>query len=142
MEFARQGQHLARIATPDSPFKQASVLVELDNIPQPFRARWTRNNDDNWHIARPYTTADGQLNSLQQSPFPPFILQPLDRNFGQIALDIAATAPSTDRNLSDHEALRFQRTISIPVHGALFAPAARSHSIQEAVEFVHIQRSM
>jgi hypothetical protein len=39
MEFARQGQHLARIPTPESPLNQAPVLVELNNIPQPFRAQ-------------------------------------------------------------------------------------------------------
>ena len=39
MEFTRQGQHLARIPTPDSPLNQAPVLVELDNIPQPLSAR-------------------------------------------------------------------------------------------------------
>jgi hypothetical protein len=38
-EFTRQGQHLACIPTPDSPLKQAPVLVELNNIPQPLRAR-------------------------------------------------------------------------------------------------------
>jgi len=33
-------------------------------------------------------------------------------------LDIAAAAAMTDRDLSDHKALRFQRTIPIVVHGA------------------------
>src|ERR1019366_4454911 len=70
-----QRQHLTGIPTPYSPLQQAPVLVELNNIPQPF-----------------------------------------DRNFGQTTLDIAATAASTDRDLSDHEALRFQWTISILVH--------------------------
>jgi hypothetical protein len=39
LKFAGQGQHLARISTPDSPLNQASVLVELIDISQPFRAR-------------------------------------------------------------------------------------------------------
>jgi hypothetical protein len=39
LKFARQGQHLARIPTPDSPLNQASVLVELIDISQPYRAR-------------------------------------------------------------------------------------------------------
>jgi len=39
MEFARQGQHLACIPAPDSPFQQAPVLVELNNIAQPLGTR-------------------------------------------------------------------------------------------------------
>jgi hypothetical protein len=35
-EFTRQGQHLARIPTPNSPLKEAAVLVELNDIPQPL----------------------------------------------------------------------------------------------------------
>jgi hypothetical protein len=38
MEFARQSQHLAGIPTGHGPFKQGSVLVELNNIPQLFGA--------------------------------------------------------------------------------------------------------
>ena len=38
-EFRRQGQHFACIPTPQSPIKQASVLVELNDVPQPFGAR-------------------------------------------------------------------------------------------------------
>jgi hypothetical protein len=39
MEFARQRQHNARIPTPESPLKQASVLIELNDISQPLGAR-------------------------------------------------------------------------------------------------------
>jgi hypothetical protein len=56
------------------------------------------------------------MNSLLPSPFPPFTLQQFDRNFGQTTLDIAATGASTDRDLADDEAPRFQWTISILVH--------------------------
>lgn len=38
-KFAWKGQHLACVSTAHSPFKQGSVLVEPNNIPQPFRAR-------------------------------------------------------------------------------------------------------
>jgi hypothetical protein len=46
------------------------------------------------------------------------MLQPLHGNFRQTTLDIATTAAATDRDLSDHEALRFQWTILIVVHVA------------------------
>jgi hypothetical protein len=39
MEFAGQGQHLARVSAAHSPFKQGSVLVEHNDIPQPLCAR-------------------------------------------------------------------------------------------------------
>jgi len=39
MEFARQGQHLAGVSAAHSPFKQGSVLVERNDIPQPLCAR-------------------------------------------------------------------------------------------------------
>jgi hypothetical protein len=58
------------------------------------------------------------LNSLQQSSFPPFTFEPFHRNFRKATLDIAAAAAVADRDLPDHKALRFQRTISIVVHGA------------------------
>jgi hypothetical protein len=57
------------------------------------------------------------MDSLQQSPFPPFVLQPFDGNFGQTALDIATATASADRNLPNEEALRFQGPISILIHG-------------------------
>jgi hypothetical protein len=38
-EFTRQGQHLACIPTPHSPLKEAAVLVELNNVPQPCFTR-------------------------------------------------------------------------------------------------------
>jgi hypothetical protein len=38
-EFTRQGQHLACIPTPHSPLKEAAVLVELNNVPQPCLTR-------------------------------------------------------------------------------------------------------
>src|ERR1017187_5260139 len=63
---------------------------------------------------------------LHRSPIPPFILQPFHRDFWQTALDIAATTASTDRNLADHETLRSQRTISMPVHRASSAPASKT----------------
>jgi hypothetical protein len=79
------------------------------------------------------------LNSLQQSSFPPFSLQPFHWNFGQTTLDIAATAAPTDRDLSDHEALRFQRTISILVHSVIRPPSG-SYLIQQAIQVVHFKR--
>jgi hypothetical protein len=39
MEFAGQGQHLARLSAAHSPLKQGSVLVERNDIPQPLGAR-------------------------------------------------------------------------------------------------------
>ena len=39
MEFTRQGQHLACIPRPNSPLKQATVLVEFNNVPQPYLTR-------------------------------------------------------------------------------------------------------
>ena len=39
MEFAGQGQHLACVPAAYCPLKQGSVLVELNDIPQPLRAR-------------------------------------------------------------------------------------------------------
>jgi len=116
MKFAGQDQHLARVSTAHSPFKQGSVLVERNDIPQPLCARWGRNYHHVRHIARPDTTTDGQLDSLQQSPFPPFVLQPFDRNFGQTTFDIATATASADGDLPNDEALRFQRTISILLH--------------------------
>jgi hypothetical protein len=118
MELAGQGQHLARVSAAHSPFKQGSVLVECNDIPQPLCARRGRNYDHVRHIARPNTTTDGQLDSLQQSTFPPFVLQPFDRNFGQTTFDVATATASADRNLPNDEALRFQRTISIVSHKA------------------------
>ena len=117
-EFTRQGQHLACIPAPHSPLQETAVLVELNNVPQPCLTHRTRNHDHVRHIARADTTTDGQLDSLQQSPFPPFGFQPLYGNFGQTTLHIAATTPSADRNLPDHEAFRFQRIISIVSHKA------------------------
>jgi len=36
--------------------------------------------------------------------FPPFVLQPFDRNFGQTTLDIATATASADRDLPNDEA--------------------------------------
>jgi hypothetical protein len=115
MKLGRQGQHLTCILAPDSPLHETPILAKLNNVSQPLSAGRARDHDDVGHITRPDTTANGQLNSLQQSTFPPFSLQPFHRNFGQTPLDIAATA-STNRDLPDHQALRFQRTIWISVH--------------------------
>jgi len=48
----------------------------------------------------------------------PRFRQPFHRNFRKATFDIAAAAAPADRNLPDHKALRFQRTISIVVHSA------------------------
>jgi hypothetical protein len=110
-------------------------MDDLDDISQPLRPRRSRDHYHVRHIAWPNTTTNGQLNSLQQSSFPPFAFQPFHRNLGTAMLDIAAAAAVTDRDLSDHKALRFQRTIPIVVH------SARS-SVQYAVEVVYVKRSV
>ena len=38
MKFARQSKHLAGVPTAHGPLKQGSVLVELNNSPEPFVA--------------------------------------------------------------------------------------------------------
>src|SRR5579863_7397513 len=58
-EFARQGQHLARVSAAHRPFKQGSVLIEFNDIPQPLCAGCRRNYDHVRHITRPNTTANG-----------------------------------------------------------------------------------
>jgi hypothetical protein len=130
MEFAWQGQHFTCVTTADSPFHQAPVLVELNDIPQPFCTRGAGNHDHIGHIAWPNTTADRQLDSFQQPAFPPFTFQPLHRDFWQATLCIAATTASANRNLPDYEALRFQRTILILVHSFRSIPICGRHLIQ------------
>jgi hypothetical protein len=94
----------------------------------------TRNHDNVRHITRPDATTDRQLNALQQSPFPAFALQPFHGNFGQTALHIAATAPSADRNLPDHPALRFQADNLDRLSQSLIRPRFKRHLIKNSVE--------
>jgi hypothetical protein len=114
----RQRQHLVCIPTPDSIIKQTLVLIERNDIAQPLRARRGCNYHDIGYITWPDATTDRQLNPLQQSSLSPFIFQPFHWNFWQSTLDVAATTASANRDLPDHEALRFQRKISMPVHSA------------------------
>ena len=54
-----------------------------------------------------HTTTDRQLHTLQQSPFPPFTLQPFNWNLRSLMFRVAATTALADGDLSDHESLRF-----------------------------------
>jgi hypothetical protein len=111
-----QRQHLACIPTPDSPFQQAAILVKVCNISQPLGAGRACNDNHIRNVAGTHTTTDRQLDSLQQSSRPPFFLKPFNRNLRQPAVRIAATTASADRDLPDHQALRFKWAIALRVH--------------------------
>ena len=118
MKLGRQGQHLSGISAPNSPFQQAVIFLKFTNIPQPYLALRARNHNYIRDVARSDTTTDCQLDPFQQPAFPPFTLEPFDRNLGQTPLRIAATAASTNRDLSDHQALRFERAVFVIIHNA------------------------
>jgi hypothetical protein len=59
-----QSQDLARVPASDSPLQQTAVLLNFFNAPEPLRSGCGRNYNHIRHVAWPYTTTDGQLNSL------------------------------------------------------------------------------
>jgi hypothetical protein len=85
------------------------------------------------------------LDSLQQTAFPPLFFEPLHWNLGQSAFGIAATAAPADRKLADDQALRFQRTIGVPVHGLMASPEKkwqqpfvnpRNHTVEHRIPLI------
>src|SRR5260370_42664347 len=56
------------------------------------------------NVARAQAAADGELDVLEETPLPPFRLEPLD-GYGRLsAIGLSAAAADANRNLADHQA--------------------------------------
>ena len=91
------------------PIGQQFVLSSLADFPEPLRSLRAGNQDDVWDVAWSETSADRQMDPLQQAPALPFLLQPFHRHFRMPLVRLPAAAAIADTVLPQHRMLGGER---------------------------------